>query len=167
MAGRNAQPLALVRSNGRKHLTKDEIEHRQKSEIKLKNKTLHASDAVLKCPRALQEFKRLKKLYKEIEFVGSLDEHLINQYCMAVWELDVMTELMDNAMKVIRDEERTISEKLIAQKQVLEIGSELRLKRQQVVTLGDRLYLNPVSRTKNIPRKEPRKPRDEHADMFD
>lgn len=163
--GRNAQPLQLIKSKGRSHhLTRAEIARRESSEIRLKNKTVKASPQVMADTRALVEFKRLKKLYKEIDFVGSLDEHLINQYCLAVSELDDLLTVMGYSRTDSKSAD-PVTRKL-GLTEFMELDVEVRQKRQEIIKLSDRLYLNPVARTKNLPMKKKEK-RDPNADLFD
>lgn len=168
---RNAQPTELILARGRSHhLTKAEIQRRKSAEIKVKSHTFKASEEVMADQRALQEFKRLKKLYKEIEFVGSLDEHLINQYCMSVSELDDLVFELSRCRANLREidefDEGPAEKRKEAMGSVLVLGTEIRMKRQEIVRLGDRLYLNPVSRTKNVPKKQEEKPPSTAQRMF-
>lgn len=149
--GRNAIPTGLHIANGNPNrLTKAEIERRKNAEIKISNKTFKASDDVMMDERALKEFKRLKKLYKEIEFVAALDEYIINQYCLSVSELDDLVQVLSFARRLMKSDEQSEKEKGISM--FMEIDVEVRMKRQEIVRLSDRLYLNPVARTKNVPK---------------
>lgn len=150
--GRNARPIDILKADGRSHhLTKDEISRRKASEIKINNHIFKASELVMSDERALKEFKRLKKLYKEIEFIASLDEHIINQYCLSVSELDDLTI----ALKTTREEMKSDDPELrrMAIDLFLTLDVEIRQKRSEIIKFSDRLYLNPVARTKNVPKK--------------
>ncbi len=151
--GRNAKPIELHMADGNPNrLTKAEIQRRKNAQIKLSNKTIKASEAVMVDERALREFKKLKKLYKEIEFIASLDEHIINQYCLSVSELDDLVSALDIArdlMKSNNSEERKEGLSMF-----MAVDVEVRMKRQEIVRLSDRLYLNPVARTKNVPKQD-------------
>lgn len=163
---RTAKPIQLYESAGNPNrLTKAEIERRKASEIKIKNKTFKASEAVMQDQRALTEFKRLKKLYKEIEFVGSLDEYIINQYCLSVSELDDLVE----ALNIAREEMRAKSKnkRAIGLKNFMDIDVEVRMKRNEIIKLSDRLYLDPVARTKNVPKKQKKNEDDPNEALFD
>jgi phage terminase small subunit len=150
---RNAQPTEVIQMNGRSHhLTKAEIERRKAAEIKITNHTFKASDYVMADERALKEFKRLKKLYKEIEFVASLDEHIINQYCLSVSELDDLILTLNIAREDMKSADPIKQKEGLAM--FMALGVEVRQKRSEIVKLSDRLYLNPVARTKNVPKKQ-------------
>jgi phage terminase small subunit len=154
---RNAQPIEVIKGNGRSHhLTKAEIERRKAAEIKIKNKNFKVSDLVMLDPRALEEFKKLKKLYKDLEFVGALDEHIINQYCLAVSELDDLIFALNFARQQMRY--GSIENQKLGLSSFMEIDVEIRMKRQEILRLSDRLYLNPVARTKNVPKKPAEEP---------
>jgi phage terminase small subunit len=151
--GRNAKPIELHTAAGNPNrLTKAEIDRRKSAEIIIKNHTFKASLDVMADERALQEFKRLKKLFKEIEFIGSYDEHIINQYCLSVSELDdllVALNIAREQMKSLVPEDRKEGLRMF-----MAVDVEVRMKRQEIIRLSDRLYLNPVARTKNVPRKK-------------
>ena len=149
--GRNAQPIELIQGNGKSHhLTKDEIERRKAAQIKITNKLFKASDFVMKDQRALIEFKRLKKLYKDIEFIGALDEHIINQYCISVSELDDLVEISSRIREDLKDSSGPETTRLLGMFTNLDVS--IRLKRQEIIKFADRLYLNPVARTRNVPK---------------
>ncbi|MEG2289928.1 MAG: hypothetical protein RSA29_02670 [Clostridium sp.] len=150
---RNARPVELIQADGRSHhLTKAEIKRRKSAEINISNKTFKASDYVMQDQRALKEFKKLKKLYKEIDFIAALDEHIINQYCLSVSELDDLIMAMNIAREKMKSLDPLEKEKGL--ELFMTVDVELRMKRQEILRLSDRLYLNPVARTKNIPKKQ-------------
>lgn len=73
MAGRPPIPIKVLQANGRKHLTKAEIEKRTSSEASLKP----ASNKV-KCPEwldqtAKEEWKRIISELKKLELVSNID----------------------------------------------------------------------------------------------
>lgn len=171
--GRNAKPVELLVLEGTSRKSKAELERRKNAEIKLESRTLQADPMVRGDKRALREFRRMKKLYEEIEFVGSLDEHLINQYCLSVSELDDLVALMNDmrdAIQAVREDgELSSADRARAVKELAELlmkyDAEVRYKRAEIVKMGDRLYLNPVARSKNVP-KRPAKQDDPDVDLF-
>ena len=152
--GRNAQPIDILVAKGKKHLTKAEIERRKSVQIKTGHKTFKASDRVMANQLALEKFKHLKKLYKEIDFVDGLDENLINRYCITYAQFqDLLDYRDDNKLKLDFDG-------------MLKLDSRIDKKQDLLIKMEDRLFLNPVSRLKNVPKKEPKK-EDPNADLFD
>lgn len=150
---RNAQPVEVIQMNGKSHhLTKAEIERRKAAEIKISNKAFKASELVMADERALKEFKRLKRLYKEIEFIASLDEHIINQYCLSVSELDDLILALNIARQKMKSDDPAEQKEGLGM--FMALDTEVRMKRQEILRLSDRLYLNPVARTKNVPKKQ-------------
>lgn len=164
---RTAKPIQLYESAGNPNrLTKAEIQRRKDSEIKIKNKTFKASEIVMQDQRALKEFKRLKKLYKEIEFIGSLDEYIINQYCLSVSELDDLVVALNLARENMKA--KSSAKRIKGLADFMAIDTEVRMKRNEIIKLSDRLYLDPVARTKNVPKKADKNERDDpNAEMFD
>lgn len=141
MAGRPSKPVQLIKLEGKSHRTKAELEHREKMEKKLYTGTNFKESPVVKSdPVAHKEFLRLKKLYKNIEYVEGLDERIINRYCMLVSEELRLKELLDKAESV--DE-------------ILELNRNLDKKRDAILKLEDRLFLNPTARVKAIPKTPP------------
>lgn len=159
---RNAKPVDLLLLEGRTHLTKEQINQRKVAEIKLTNCNIKADPLVLADERALKEFKFLRKLYKDISFLGTLDSHIVSQYCLAVSELDDLAA----ALAVIRKRLREDNQNKETLSSFLALDAEIRLKRAELLKLSDRLYLNPVARTKNLPRKEDPPKEDPNRALF-
>lgn len=150
---RTTKPIQIYEAAGNPNrLTKAEIERRKSTEMKPKNHLIRASAFVIHDERAYQEFKRLKKLYKDIEFVGSLDEHIINQYCLSVSELDDLVAVYIAARVDAKSKDEATRK--IGTRNCLDIDTEVRQKRSEIIKFSDRIYLNPVARTKNTPMKE-------------
>ena len=163
--GRNAKPVELLLMEGKSRKSKAELERRRENEIKLTNNKLVANPQVKRDKRALKEFKNLKKLYEDILFIGALDSYLVNQYCLSVSELDDFVSLLHSYREKARDENLEDDERTKLLEKILTIDMEIRLKRTEIMKMGDRLYLNPVSRTKNLPKKQEEKA-DENAYLF-
>lgn len=169
MGGRPAKPIDLHLANGnRRHLTKEEIVSRKEQEGKLKSgvKTFKASNQVMQDPAALNMFKKLKKLYKNIEYVEGLDENIINRYCLLCSQeeqtLDYIALLNDEL-----DNAKEFEERLEIYGKIEKANSILSKIRDMLLKLEDRLLLNPTARIKNVPKKEKPKAGDPNADLFD
>jgi hypothetical protein len=102
--------------------------------------TFKESPAVKADPVAHKEFLRLKKLYKNIEFVDGLDEQMINRYCLLISQEQKLME----------------SDDFLA----------LHKTREMILKLEDRLFLNPVSRIKAIPKKPPEEEKESPMAQF-
>ncbi|MGE5415884.1 MAG: hypothetical protein ACM3UZ_03835 [Acidobacteriota bacterium] len=105
---RPPKSIHLIKSEGNKrHLTKKEIEHREKAEkALLTGSSLKEWPEIRKSKVAHKEFLRLKKLLKAIEKDDALHEAIINRYCLLLAEckdfedmkamlLNDMVELME------------------------------------------------------------------------
>lgn len=171
MGGRKAKPIELHLINGNKrHLTKKEIEDRKKQESKLKSgtKKFKASPQVKNDPVASAVFKKLQKLYKKIEFVEGLDEQIINRYCILNSEIASLTKMSKEAEEGIallqeEFENGNIDILTLVDRKgrfagiMFESDKSIMKKRDMLIKLEDRLFLNPVARIKNVPKKEPEK----------
>ena len=141
MAGRPSKPVQLLKIEGKSHRTKKELEHREKAEKSLyTGTTFKESPAVRADPVAHREFLRLKKLYKNIQFVDGLDEQMINRYCLLISQEQKLME----------------SDDFLA----------LHKTREMILKLEDRLFLNPTARIKAIPKKPPEEKKESPMAQF-
>jgi phage terminase small subunit len=189
MAGRRAKPIQLHVIDGKKHLTKAEIKHRQENEIRLGSPDLKMSDAVRRDPVARKKFQELKKLYEGIEFVSSSDIGTITQLCLLYSELDRLQTQLANIERVNSFAEEEIElvlgdmeqyrgtrwahktfekiEYIMSASGSLQFHKAMDAKRSLIRSLEDRLFLNPLAKIRNVPKKEPpKKQADPHAAMF-
>lgn len=183
MAGRHAKPIQLHLQNGNKrHLTKAEIEHRQKSEIRLGDKTMKCPSFVKDDVQAYKKWKELKKLYADVDFVSSGDIGMLSRYCMTFSQYLKLLERLKR-IKKIAEEPEDVEDLVLSmneltarvQKRLLDIVSTdgvLRIEKAVnqkldiLMKMEDRLFLNPVAKVKNIPKQDPKRESDPNADMF-
>ncbi len=138
MAGRPSKPVQLIKLEGKSHRTKAELEHREKMEKALyTGMDFKESPAVKLDPVAHKEFLRLKKLYKQIEYVDGLDEQIINRYCKLVSQEQSIQEMISDAE---------------SNETKLELFKEINKTRDMLLKLEDQLFLNPTARVKSIPK---------------
>jgi phage terminase small subunit len=175
VGGRNAQPIALVRANGRKHLTKAEIAAREKSEIKLGDQKLSCPAFVKNDVVSYAKWKEITKIYKDIDFVSSGDIGLLARYCMTFSEY---LKLLDQKMKIERfeiDYEKLLEhfdpelleglDAFFHMGPVMLLDNAINKKMDQLLKMEDRLFLNPLAKVKNVPKKEKERT-DPNADLF-
>lgn len=166
--GRHAKPIKLHLVNGNTaNLSKDEIKTRQEDEESLKSgcKLYHPSAQVKSDPAAWAMFKRLRKLYKGIDHVEGLDEMAINRYCM----LSSQATMLEDSLITINgdlDECDEFKDRLALYKVRSSTLTSLNKTRDMLIKLEDRLFLNPISRIKSVPKREKPKQKDPNADMF-
>lgn len=158
MAGRPSKPVQLIKLEGNKdRRTKAELEHREKMEKELKTGTIFREEPATKAdPVAHKEFLRLKKLYKEIEFVEGLDQATINRYC----QLKGQEEFLQNLYVVLKnkmDSTKQVPRKLAYYEDMKDVISKQNQVRDKMLKLEDRLFLNPVARMRSIPKNPPEK----------
>ena len=180
VVGRNAKPIDLIMADGNKrHLTKAEIEHRKNTEIRFGNDKLVCPKHIKNDKIAYAKWKELIRLYKDFDFVASGDIGMLGRYCMAYSEymdlLERRTMVCQLMPKVDDDENELIEDQLDAgnvhpkriQKMIekyeyiLSIGGIISLdkainaKMDALVKMEDRLFLNPLAKIKNVPKKPP------------
>jgi phage terminase small subunit len=174
--GRNAQPIDLMLVKGAKHLTKAEIDHRKKTEIK-------TGDCRLRCPTfvkndvvAYAKWKEIIKVYKDINFVSSGDTGLLARYCVTFSEyltlLDQKRRIQNFEVNYERLSEQFDPELLEGMDSffkfdpVMKLDGAVNKKMDMLIKMEDRMFLNPLSKIKNIPKKA-EKEVDPNADFFD
>ena len=178
VVGRNAKPIDLIMADGNKrHLTKAEIEHRKNTEIRFGNDKLVCPKHIKNNKNAYTKWKELIRLYKDFNFVASGDIGMLGRYCMAYSEyLDlierraIINQLSINIEehyyieKELKDEgvpEKRIEKMIEKYEFILSIGGLIALdkainaKMDALVKMEDRLFLNPLAKIKNVPKKPP------------
>ncbi|MTI95191.1 MAG: P27 family phage terminase small subunit [Firmicutes bacterium] len=170
--GRPAMPVQLHLAKGNtRGLTKAEIEARQAHEEKLRSGNTNPKQApeVRDNEHAKKMFSRLKKLYKDIDYVEALDENAINRYCMIHAEHIELRQFRQGLIDQINapgaDIDWETRVELLDRLTKLEVRIEK--KREMMIKLEDRLFLNPTARVKNVPKKAKQKAADPNADLFD
>jgi phage terminase small subunit len=175
MPGRPAKPIGMHLYDGKKHLTKAEIKHRQENEIRLGTPDLKMPPSVRRNPVAKKKWKELEELYKGFDFVSSSDVGIISQLCLAYAELDNLLghlrtlELIEPFDPLEKEEvEREWSGKMgqvairnmwrkidfcISMGGILAVNKAIDAKRSIIRSLEDRLYLNPLAKNRNVPKK--------------
>lgn len=141
MAGRGSKPVQLIQLEGKSHRTKKELVHREKAEKSLYTGTnFKELPAVKSDPVAHKEFLKLKKLYKNIQYVDGLDEQIINRYCLLVSQENSLQEIIS-----VKKGEAEIDD-------LIEWYKAINKTRDSILKLEDRLFLNPTARVKAIPK---------------
>lgn len=177
--GRNAKPLELLVSEGKKHLTKSEISERKNSEIKFGNTTLKCPEFVKNDAISYAKWKEITKLYKDFDFVSSGDSGLLARYCKSFSEYqDLLTSYQrikeihydSSTLDDFLDKESEDGDKnlfsykvkkqlrdMISINALLSIESAINRKMDMLIKMEDRLFLNPLSKVKSIPKKQEEK----------
>lgn len=168
MGGRPAQPIQLHLAKGNvRRLTKEEIATRQAQEEKLRtgNKRLTQTPEVKANPIARKMFNKLKKLYKDIEYVEALDDNIINRYCLVYAEHAELSEFRQAIVEKVR--EADTASKIAMLDKLTTLDRQQEKKRDMLIKLEDRLFLNPTARVKNVPKKVKEQEKDPNEHLFD
>lgn len=176
VVGRNAKPIDLIMADGNKrHLTKAEIEHRKNTEIRFGNDKLVCPKHIKNNKNAYAKWKELIRLYKDFNFVASGDVGMLGRYCMAYSEyLDLIERraiinqlsinieehyYIEKELKDAEVPEKRIEKMIEKYEFILSIGGLIALdkainaKMDALVKMEDRLFLNPLAKIKNVPKK--------------
>lgn len=178
---RNGQPIDILSANGRKHLTKEEIEDRKKGEVKLGSKELKK----LKPPEfvkmdlvAFSYWKQLIKEYKEAadqgnDLLSSSDIGMLALYCKTYADYERLLKSYQTVDKIAYDsveldeyiedsEEFNYRVKkqlraMIAVDGLLRIETAINKKMDMLLKMQDRLFLNPLAKLRNVPKPQKEK----------
>jgi phage terminase small subunit len=178
--GRNARPVDLLAHMGSKHLTKAEIQHRKDSEIKLGNPDLvkiKPPPFVKNDPTALKCWMELHRELKAaaaegIRFVSTTDAGILGMYCKTCSEYENLLRIYQS-LEAIGSDSAALEEyiknsqefdhqtkqqlrSIVSVNGLLRIESAVNRKMGMLLKLQDRLFLNPLSKIRNVslPKKE-------------
>lgn len=191
--GRNAKPINLLVAQGKKHLTKAEIEQRKKNEIKLGDKKLKCPDFIKSDIEAYKKWKEIMKIYKDADFVSSGDVGLLARYCKSFseykdllnnyqtikeihYDMKELDEALDGTYIDDENEERRLFSykvkkqlrDMISINAMLSVETAINKKMDMLIKMEDRLFLNPLSKVKNVPKEKGKAEGDDpNAEMFD
>lgn len=140
--GRNAKPISLVQG----HRTKAEIKHRKENEITLGSldiKNIQPPDFVKGDTVAYKRWKHEIKNYQDaaaegIEILTTADIGQLALYCKTYSEYENLLSLKTQA--------EGLSE-------VIKLETATNRKMDMLLKMQDRLFLNPLARVKNVPKK--------------
>ncbi|MHA7580410.1 P27 family phage terminase small subunit [Paenibacillus barcinonensis] len=175
--GRNAKPVSLHLAAGNPNrLTREQIKARQEGEIKLGKAELDKLKPpafVKNDPIAFTHWKQCMKEYKaaaaqDIELISSSDVGLLAMYCKTYSEYERLQKSYQTIDKVAYDSEdldEYIEESedfnmkvkkqlrsMIAVDGLLRIETAINKKMDMLLKMQDRLFLNPLSKVKNVPK---------------
>jgi len=180
MPGKNAYPLNILEASGKKHLTNEDKEQRRKSEVKMPT-------GKIKCPRhvknnidAYKKWKEVLPLLKAVDIIKQADTGVLARYCMSwseYFDLLRMREEVSFIEPFTADEEILVSddfefrvgkkssaamwkkvEFIFSTQAILNIDKAINQKVQVINSLEDKLFLNPLSRVKNILKNQSKPP---------
>jgi len=179
MGGRNAKPVSLHLAEGNPNrLTKEEIKQRQDAEVKLGAndiKKLKRPRFVTQNKVASKLWNELVKEYqtaaeKGIQLLSSSDVGTLALYCKTFSEYEllleqhqrieaisideeILTEYIERAEKANEVELKALRylSQLASLEGILKVETAINKKMDMLLKLQDRLFLNPLSKVKNVP----------------
>jgi phage terminase small subunit len=190
--GRNAQPIDILTAKGKKHLTKEEIELRKESELKLGGDKITCPMYVVSDTIAYKKWRDLIADYNKAkkngtEIIKSSDAGILAMYCKTFSEYQMLLKSYQRVSEIhydckelddYIDEVDEFDKNLFAYKVkkqlrdlfsiggILTIETAINKKMDMLIKMEDRLFLNPLAKVKNIPKKESKGESDPNADMF-
>lgn len=143
VGGRPKQPIDLVVLNGKKHLTKDEIEERRNSEVKADIDNVEAPSHLTK--KQTERFNYLSSELLKAKIFTNLDVESLARYVVLEEQYNKITKAL-NKLDILSDEYDKL---LIKQTKTF----------QMLDKLNDKLCFNIMSRCKVSTPKQEEKPK--------
>jgi phage terminase small subunit len=148
MSGRKAKPIQLHIFEGNPNrLTKEEINHRQKTEIRIGNHEFKTTKRLRDNKKALKKWREIIGLYLtyQIDFVSTSDASLIERYCMTYSEyeslLDAREEIIKKKLGAVNTQ-RALDE--------FQVDNIVNKKLDILLKMERELFLTPLAKIKNI-----------------
>ena len=147
----------LLLLEGKSHLTKAEIAYRQSVEkyLSTKDNMFFEQPRVKADKIAHQEFMRLRRLYGKIEFVESLDQQIINRYCLEVSSTQQLQDVLAR-LSIDLDVAAAMEDRLRIYDLIHKVNVAMSKNKEMLLKLEDRLFLNPAARLKAVPKTPPK-----------
>ena len=147
----------LLLLEGKSHLTKAEIAYRQSVEkyLSTKDNMFFEQPRVKADKIAHQEFMRLRRLYGKIEFVEALDQQIINRYCLEVSNTQQLQAVLDR-LYIDLDVVKQMEDRLRIYDLIHKAGIAMNKNKELLLKYEDRLFLNPATRLKAVPKTPPK-----------
>jgi phage terminase small subunit len=176
----NAKPIDLITSEGKTHLSGADIEHRKRNEIAFGGESLVCPAFVAADTVAKLKWDELVEKYSGQRFVSSADEGHLARYCMLYAEYqdllvhrarvanidftsfemeEIIEEMKAKIGKVAAKRMWKKVEYILSVDGILSIDKAINAKACVLTQMEDRLFLNPLAKIKNVPKrqKEPEK----------
>lgn len=153
--GKKAKPIDLLLIEGKKHLTKKEIEERKAREQAIKPRAEKITVPNWLCEIATEEFNRQVDLLKEVELITEADIMQLATYCDAYANYIKCTEIINQEGFMIKHtnksgETNKVSHPLLTKKKQLF---------EQMKAMAIEFGLTPSSRAKiALPKQEEKEP---------
>lgn len=149
---RPRQPIAVVKAKGKKHLTKAEIEAREKSELKVDLKNIEIPDYL--SDKLKKEFAEIASKLLEIGVMTELDEDCLARYLLSKQSYLKYTEMLNKA---------TRQNKIVEMEKLITMQDKAF---KQCRASANDLGLTIASRCKLVMPKEPDKPKENKFNKF-
>ncbi|MBY0085762.1 terminase [Brevibacillus brevis] len=142
--GRNGKPISLHLAEGNPNrLTKAEIQARKDNEIKLGKSELDS------------EYEKLLNQYQKLEKIA-INQDVFEEYFEGIYEKAAAN---DEDVRVFGLKAQMYLSQLASIEGILKIETAINKKMDMLIKMQDRLFLNPLSKVKSVPKpKKEEKP---------
>ena len=153
---RPSKPTALIIQEGKSHCSKATLDYRRSMEKALST----GEDRISESPQvkadaiAHLEFLRLRKLFSKMEYVEALDTQIVNRYCLQIAETHHLQDILNRLNADLASVEE-MADRLKIYDMINKTGTTLNKAKDMCIKLEDRLFLNPSTRIRAVPKTPP------------
>jgi hypothetical protein len=168
------KPYSVLKSEGKSHRTKAELEQREEGEAALvTGKQLSERPEVKSNPTAHKEFLRVNRLLKAIGKNDAIYGSVINRYCMLQAECLYFEEKRESFYKdiqeLVEDKERLIDSEEMSldsyykmknnmQKQIIALDKQVQAKRKMLLDIEKENIMTIAAALRSIPKQPDKEP---------
>lgn len=168
-AGRRKKPISILKQTKSSHLTKKQIEEREKSEVKNGIKTLTCPDEVKCDVLAYKKWLEILRIFKKTDLISSGDVGMLARYCLTYSEYLGLIERRNKLRSfqadwskysgVLPEDFQNAIETVFKFDAYLQLETAINKKLELLLKMEDRSFLNPLAKIKGVP-KQPDKPKE-------
>lgn len=156
----------VLATEGKSHRTKEEMRVRKEAEEDLlSGETMTMTSEVKANKKAAKEFRRLKKIFAEIQKDDAIYSSVINRYCLLTAEVSELIETRDSInykMQVVDSiEDLEMAEKIVLLGNLVSmlkaVDYQLKVKRDQMLAIEKDNAMTILGALRTVPKKLPSK----------
>jgi phage terminase small subunit len=173
-----AKPVMIYEAQGKaNHRSKKEMSNRKDSVIKFGGQYIKCPEYIKIDLNAYAKWQEIAELYFGVDFIGAGDSGMIARYCITHSEymdlisrrgrIDALTKDNEDVEEVLPESDDIFSFKVrrkimdaISTQAILNLDTSINKKMDMLIKMEDRMFLNPLAKLKNVPKKEETKPVD-------
>lgn len=162
---RHALPIDILVARGKSHIGQAEIQRRKNTEIRIGSNKLVCPEFVMEDPVAFSKWHEVTGMYKKssVQIISSTDVSLIGRYCKTYSDYIELLNVKKK-LSILESETDTFVDCVT---QLIKIDKSINAKMGALVQMEDRLFLNPLSKVKNVAAPTKKEIKNPDAELFE